>query len=53
MGIIEENIVNVVFEDGGLVDSGKVTARKYVEERCLAACAITSEHFSTSATGDK
>jgi len=32
MCIIEENIVNIVFEDGRLVDSGKVAACKYVEE---------------------
>jgi len=32
MGIIEENVVNVVLEDGGLVDSGKVATRKYIEE---------------------
>lgn len=32
MSIIEENVVNVVFENGRLVDSGKVTACKYIEE---------------------
>jgi len=42
MGIIEENVVNVVLKDGRLVDSGKVAACEYVEERGLAACAISS-----------
>jgi hypothetical protein len=32
MGIIEENVVNVVLKDGGLVDGGKVAACEYVEE---------------------
>jgi len=32
MSIIEENVVNVVFEDGGFVDSRKVATSKYIEE---------------------
>lgn len=43
MGIIEENVVNVVLKDGRLVDGGKVAACEYVEERGLAACAISSK----------
>jgi hypothetical protein len=32
MGIIEENVVNVVLEDGRLVNGRKVAASKYIEE---------------------
>jgi hypothetical protein len=32
MGVIEENVMNVVLEDGGFVDSWEVAACKHVEE---------------------
>jgi len=46
MGIVEEDVVNVIFEDGRLIDGGKVPARKHIEKRCLAACAVPTITFS-------
>ena len=43
MGVVDEDVVDVVFEDGGLVDGGEVAAGEDVEEGGFAAGAVAEE----------